>query len=689
MLLATSSGFHQGVIFEGGDDVLLTDSHWKIVFQYNLTQLEEEARNLSMVMDEVKLYYNVVFQNLKSSNLSGFSQLLELENTFRYEYVVLQQAVSDYLIRLKELLTLLPRERSKRGLIDAGGHVLKFLFGTMDSNDLEIINSKVNSISDEVDEVLNDNKDRITILKTMHEEIVSNTKTINKVISNLKEYHGSMHQTVVKIFKREDALKIQMNNLFKYLKLHTALSEIRETVNQANNRMIRLHQGVEDLAQNELTSNLVTPNEYLRVLHSVEKVLPRNSKLFLPINLENIHQFYSIAKVSSYITNSTLRVVTRLPLKNDEKLFQVFDVITFPVYDRNLTRWIEWKVDALKLLISKDRLSYSLFSKDTFSQKCQTRELVVCPLINVVMNAYKKPHCITELFKGGNLGICERRLISGLESPLIVRTPSRWIFSTSKQHSVTLNCYGANGNVSVTTHTISGVGELNYTGRCDVITESMRIPARVHGESDFLGTFQKIMIPEIESMFTGDEAEVMTDNLNETLNVLRGLDEELGTLGVKEQSLEGALKHLRSHHSFRRQVEKVQYIGSGILAILVITALMCLIYRRRRQVAVWFMHRRAERKVRRATALAKALRDVSLADMATAGRESVSHDETTTHVDMTTMRENMPMATERTHRRSQGGVPSLLDLPSIRQAFDRVRPAAADASNRNCDSQDA
>lgn len=647
--------------------------------------MDVEAKNLSMVMDEVKSYYNTAFKDLISGNVSSLSRVLDFETTFRYEYVVLQQAVSDYLTRVKELLTLLPRERTKRGLVDAGGHVLKFLFGTMDSNDLEVINSKIESVYDGIDEVISDNREQITILKTMHEEVVSNTKTINNVISNLKEYHKNVHTSLVKIFKREEALKVQMNQLLQYLKLHTALSEIRETVSQANNRMVRLHQGVEDLAQSKLTSNLIAPTEYLHVLHSVEQVLPSNSKLFLPISLENVHQFYSIAKVNSYITGGILRVVMRLPLKNDEKLFQVYDVVTFPVHDDKLDRWVEWDVEPRKLLISKDRLSYTLFQKATFQQKCQIGELIVCPLINAIMNVHKRPHCITELFKGENLGMCDRKLISGLESPLIVRTPGRWIFSTSKQHKVTLNCYGTNGNVSVIASTISGVGELNYTGRCDVIMDSMRIPARIHGESDFVGKLQGITIPEIKSMFMGDEAEIITDNLNETLNILRELDGELGTLGVKEQSLDGVFKHLRSHQLFRRRVETVQQLGSVFVAVLVITALMYVIYRRRRQVAVWFMHRHAERRARRAAALTKALRGVSLADLATAGRErgAPGDDASRGEIGQSPVlmggnqacgeapiidAETMPKAAARTTGGSQRGAPSLLDLPSIRQA---------------------
>lgn len=49
--------------------------------------------------------------------------------------------VSQYVDQVGDLVSLLPRRRPRRGLIDAGGHVLKYLFGTMDSADFEDVNS--------------------------------------------------------------------------------------------------------------------------------------------------------------------------------------------------------------------------------------------------------------------------------------------------------------------------------------------------------------------------------------------------------------------------------------------------------------------------------------------------------------------------------------------------------------------
>ncbi|KAG8283839.1 hypothetical protein J6590_007849 [Homalodisca vitripennis] len=52
--LGVAWGFHRGVVFEKEGDVLLTDSHWTIVLQYNLTEVEEENQKLSTLLTRVK-----------------------------------------------------------------------------------------------------------------------------------------------------------------------------------------------------------------------------------------------------------------------------------------------------------------------------------------------------------------------------------------------------------------------------------------------------------------------------------------------------------------------------------------------------------------------------------------------------------------------------------------------------------
>lgn len=89
--------------------------------------MRTQGDDLNKLMVKVKLYLDEFYTQLLHDNVSIHSQLPQLENGFRYEFKILQQNVQEYTEQIDVLLTLLPKWRAKRGLVDAGGHVLKYL----------------------------------------------------------------------------------------------------------------------------------------------------------------------------------------------------------------------------------------------------------------------------------------------------------------------------------------------------------------------------------------------------------------------------------------------------------------------------------------------------------------------------------------------------------------------------------
>lgn len=73
---------------------------------------------------------------------SNLKALINLKSNFLYDYAVLQDIMREYVGQVGEMATLLPKRRVKRALMDAGGHLLKSSFVTMDNFYLEIIYGK-------------------------------------------------------------------------------------------------------------------------------------------------------------------------------------------------------------------------------------------------------------------------------------------------------------------------------------------------------------------------------------------------------------------------------------------------------------------------------------------------------------------------------------------------------------------
>ncbi|KAG8317515.1 hypothetical protein J6590_024741 [Homalodisca vitripennis] len=136
--------------------------------------------------------------------------------------------------------------------------------------------------------------------------------------------------------------------------------------------------------------------------------------------------------------------------------------------------------------------------------------------------------------------------------PVLITTPTRWLYATSEETKVILNCFGRDANPNVSAITLKGEGEIPKHDRCDLIADGYRVPARFIGSSTYSSDFGKIVFPEVDGMYSSEERSLLVHDVNETLKVLQGLDDQLGSLCVKEYSLEGTIQLLRTH--YRRRV---------------------------------------------------------------------------------------------------------------------------------------
>ncbi|KAG8280382.1 hypothetical protein J6590_083148 [Homalodisca vitripennis] len=198
----------------------------------------------------------------------------------------------------------------------------------------------------------------------------------------------------------------------------------------------------------------------------------------------------------------------------------------------------QWEVGAQKLLISKDRLMYSMYNKLEFDREFRGEQLIVCPLSNVLLS----------------------------------------IYSASEEHRLTMNCLIGDGTLNITSAVVKGVGEFRGIDMCDVVSEEFKVPARIHGSSVFSEQISEIVFPN-------------------------GLNERLGTLGVKEYRPEDVVCHLKSHILFGRKLyaAKVAAAGSFVLASILMLVYMC--YRFVMSVMAWWSSRRNRRRQRRSATL--------------------------------------------------------------------------------------
>jgi ABC-type transporter Mla subunit MlaD len=118
---------------------------------------------------------------------------------------------------------LLPQARRKRGLLNFGGNVLNFLFGTATSADVKILHEVVENIREQQTTIMHSVEHQLTYTKELDESIRQSSQEI---------------VTLAKI------LKIQVSDLSK---LNTTIKQLEGNISHRLDYMAQISQTVREL----------------------------------------------------------------------------------------------------------------------------------------------------------------------------------------------------------------------------------------------------------------------------------------------------------------------------------------------------------------------------------------------------------------------------------------------------------
>lgn len=183
----------------------------------------------------------------------------------------------------------------------------------------------------------------------------------------------------------------------------------------------------------------------------------------------------------------------------------------------------------------------TLYNSNKFNDDCLSGRFVVYLLEEVIMSIARRPSCVTELIIGKLFYSCEQIFITGLRSLVLMRTPNHWVYSASELCKVNLNCYEDSGNINVTTISLSGVGVISEAYKPDVISDEFKVPARKYSSNTQVCHISKVVVSKTDSksMLSGEDTRLINIDVNATLEILDGLDSELGTVDMQNTLWEG------------------------------------------------------------------------------------------------------------------------------------------------------
>lgn len=285
--------------------------------------------NLTLIRDQVDLAQN---QYYKSLNLCSKINTIYLNSDCNNQLYLLGLKIdaieNDFAIMSHQIQI----HRNKRGLLNAGGNILHWLFGTPDSDDAQYYTDSINSLLYNQKQTSVLMQDQISIISSTIATFNESARKLNSDAHFLNDNLAKFDHFVIKTLDTEERLSFELQVNEHILTLTELTNSIQISLKSYLNSFTLVRHGILDF-------NMIHPQDLLSELEKIE------NKLLLPLtpNMENIYTYYQIIKIKALISDHLLIVSLDIPIVNINTfgLFKVYSLPSPHHDDSHLYSYIE------------------------------------------------------------------------------------------------------------------------------------------------------------------------------------------------------------------------------------------------------------------------------------------------------------------------------------------------------------
>lgn len=439
---------------------------------------------------------NIIYDELESNMISyrkfkNYLSTFNASNSIEFCYIK-TQAEGMMSLTKERFMQLVPTRniRSKRGLINPLGSLVKFITGNLDNDDASRYDQMIKDLKNKQDLI----SKRVTIISEMAGIISNFTETtqrnfiqLQNEINLLKKEFNDTHKFKIesKIIK---ILTIYFNN---FLSIFLQLDEIETAV--AFSRVKVLHQSIID------------NKELLSILKEIEKT----DKLVFPAKLSNLVKIEPTIELQAYIKERQITFIMRIPLITSD-IYNYYKVIPLPVLNQsNVTTLIPPKYP---FLLVKEVKTQPL------ANPCQEvdQNLYLCYEDDITTHI--EDTCVASLLKfESNTSTCHPVPVEINTLHIRPIYENRWIIYTNKPIILQELCKG-----EIMRKQLLGTYLLEIDSNCEVKVNDIQLRKRhTDGHEIRFHKSIKISLPELPLLTSIDVKPVNLDNIDlENLQLL-------------------------------------------------------------------------------------------------------------------------------------------------------------------------
>lgn len=484
----TASSF---VYLEMGEAVITGDS-WRIVVDINVTRIEANLWDLlAAVGSQVEL-----------ARTTGSAQGLEfLEPELNRIHSLAEEAQE----AVGVLKSFLPEGKGKRGLLDIGGTIVKYIFGNPDAEDHRELVDTVALLATREEESLHVVQEQLTFTRQAVRGVEeAGKRTANLAIAVKKGFVEAGVQ-LADLGRNVSHLKTQLSLMGTF---SSSLRCLGLSLMEFLLKLRKIQKGVEEVIDGKFSRDLVTPGELEVVLAEVDGALPTGLAFLTLEGRLHSQVYYAAASVQVAATETGVIALVDLPLTSPEQQMQLYEVVPHPVREEQTGRMVVAKPEGRYLLVNELQGTYAILQERDFN-RCRRSQVWICPADVPIYHA-TVPSCVFANYRKDaekTRTSCRWDLaVYGASSVWIWDESWRaWHYSIDRGTRLHIQCRD-DGGLRATEEVVSGAGVLTIPAGCTAWTPEYRLlPTDVRGESKHSLTWVWVNVSRTEPVALQDE----------------------------------------------------------------------------------------------------------------------------------------------------------------------------------------
>lgn len=279
--------------------------------------------NARLITSYKDLIHIVQLDKYKENIDNIHDSLAIFDNTTEYTGMVeiLKRKVDEVKTKLDAMM---PHKRTKRGLIDGLGTIIKGITGNLDANDAIRINNEINKIFD--------NERQLETKLTQQSQL--NGQMIER-FGNITAHINQQQKTITDYLKHINEIsKNQIRNDNRNIKYSQYMNQININIDVLDNHLNGISEAIILAKFNIISKMILNPQELTELYRLFEE---QN------INITSDEHIYELLSLQAYSNNSNIIFNIRIPVLSKESYF-LFHLIPLPI---NKTRTILTKPYAI------------------------------------------------------------------------------------------------------------------------------------------------------------------------------------------------------------------------------------------------------------------------------------------------------------------------------------------------------